>query len=112
MIVAILPDPTKAESLMNNLSEADFDLNDVSVIMKDAGLKNKIAPDALGPLKGVMAPQLGSALQTAGLPKDSIQQCEDAVAQGKAVVVMKIDPKYEASARQMFEDVSAEIVKV
>jgi hypothetical protein len=109
MILAILPDPSKAESLLNNLSEADFDPKDVSIIMKNTALKKKIAPDA-GPLKGVMAAQLSGALQKAGISQDQIQRCEAAVAQGKAVVAMKVDPKYEAAARQMFEDVSAEIV--
>ncbi len=111
MILAILPDPTKAESLLNNLSEADFDLNDVSVIMKDTSLRSKIAPDA-GPMRGVMAPQLSSALRSAGLSHDQVQRCEDAVAHGKAVVAMKVDPKYAAAARQMFEDISAEILRV
>jgi hypothetical protein len=110
MILAILPDPTKAESLLNNLSEADFDLKDVSVIMKDTALRNKIAPDA-GPMQGVMAPQLSSALHSAGVAQNQVQRCEDAIARGQAVVVMKVDPKYEAAARQMFEDISAQILK-
>jgi hypothetical protein len=111
MILAILADPTRAESLLNNLSEADFDLNDVSVILKDTALRDKLAPDA-GPLRGVMAPQLASALHNAGISQDQVQHCEDAIAHGKAVVAMKVDPKYEAAARQMFEDISAEILKV
>ena len=110
MILAILPDPGKAESLLNNLSEADFDLNDVSLIMKDAALKSKLAPDA-GPMRGVLAQQLSGALRSAGVSKDGLERCEAAVAQGKAVVAMKVGPKYEAAARQMFEDVSAEILE-
>jgi hypothetical protein len=111
VILAILPDPTKAEGLLNNLSEADFDLNDVSVIMKDTTLRNKLAPDA-GPMRGVMAPQLSSALRNAGVSPDQVQRCEEAIARGQAVVAMKVDAKYEAAARQMFEDISAQILKV
>ena len=110
MILAILPDPTMAESLLNNLSEADFDLNDVSVIMKDLALRDKIAADT-GPLRGVRAQKLSSALQSAGVSPDSAKRCAQAVADGKAVVTMKVDPKYEAAAREMFEDVSAEILE-
>jgi ABC-type cobalt transport system substrate-binding protein len=59
-----------------------------------------------------MAPQLASALTSAGVSQDQVQKCEDAVAQGKAVLVMKVDPRYEPAAREMFQDASAEILKV
>ncbi len=110
MIVAILPDASKAETLLNNLSEADFDLNDVSVILHDPVMRNKIAQDA-GPLRGVMPDQLSTALLKAGVSAKDVQQCADAVAHGKAVVAMKVDPKYESSAREMFQDMSADIVE-
>ena len=109
MILASLSDPAKAESLLNNLSEADFDINDVSVMMKDAELKNKIAGD-VGPLRGIQPLQLSSALQAAGASSGQIKLCMDAVAQGKAVVAMKVDPKYEAAARRMFQDLAAELL--
>jgi hypothetical protein len=111
MILAILTDPSQAEGLLNNLSEADFDLNDISVIMKDIDLRNKIAGD-VGPMQGVQAAQLPSALRKAGALQEHVQRCTDAVAHGKAVIAMKVDPKYEAAARQMFQDVLAEIIKV
>jgi hypothetical protein len=109
MILAIVPDSSKAESLLNNLSEADFDLKDVSVIMQDTVLRNKIAQDT-GPLKGVLPAQLSSGLNKASIAKDAAQRCTDAVKQGKVVVAMQVDPKYEAAAREMFKDVSAEIL--
>ncbi len=110
MIVAILPDASKAETLLNNLSEADFDLNDVSVILHDPATRNKIAHDA-GPLRGVLPDQLASALGKAGVSTAQARQCADAVVHGKAVIAMKVDPKYEASAREMFQDMSAEILE-
>ncbi len=110
MILAILPDAAKAETLLNNLSEAEFDLNDVSVVMHDVNMRDKIAKDA-GPLQGTKPEQLSAALQKAGVLKDHAQHCADAVAHGKAVVAMKADPKVAPAAREMFQDMSAEIVE-
>ena len=111
MILAILPDAMKAETLLNNLSEADFDLNDVSVIMQDANMRNKIAQD-VGPLKGIEVAQLSTALHDAGASQEQVQRCLDAVGKGKALVAMKVNPKYEPAASEMFQDQSAELLKV
>ena len=110
MILAILPDAMKAETLLNNLSEADFDLNDVSVIMQDATMRNKIAQDA-GPLKGIGVAQLSTALHDAGASQEQVQRCLDAIGKGKALVAMKVNPKYEPAAREMFQDQSAELIR-
>jgi len=110
MILAILADASKAETLLNNLSEAEFDLNDVSVIMHDIDLRNKIAKDA-GPLQGMKPEKLSDALRKAGISQDHAQHCSDAVTHSKVVVAMKTDPKYESAAREMFQDMSAEILE-
>ena len=111
MILAILPNTDDAESLLNNLSEADFDLNDVSVIMQNVALRNKIAAD-IGPLQGVLPSQFTSSLKKAGIAQDVAQRCDDAVKQGRVLIAMKVDSKYQAAARKMFEVASAEIVQV
>lgn len=110
MLLAILADASKAESLLNNLSEAEFDLNDVSVIMQDIVLKDKIAKD-VGPLRGTHPSKLHDALHQVGVSHDHAQRCADAVKAGKVVVAMKADPKYAPAAREMFTDISAEIVE-
>ncbi len=110
MILAILSDTSKTESLLNNLSEADFNLDDVSVLMQDSALRDKIAQDT-GPLKGLKPAQLPDALKKAGKSKGTAQHCSDAVHDGKVLVVMNVDPKYEQAAREMFKDMSAEILE-
>ena len=110
MILAILADASKVESLLNNLSEADFDINDVSVIMQDLQMRDKIARDA-GPLKGTKPPQLSKALKKAGRSADITQQCYDAISQGKVLVAMDVDPKYQPAALEMFRDMAAEILE-
>lgn len=110
MILAILPDASKAETLLNNLSEADFDIKDASVIMQDVALRDKIAKDT-GPLKGAKPAQLADALKKAGASDASLPRATEAVKSGKVLVAMKVDPKYEQAAVQMFTDMSAEIVE-
>ena len=110
MIIGIIPDASTAEILLNNLSEADFDLNDVSIIMQDVDTRNKIAKDG-GPLKGAKPAQLAAALKKAGASPASIQRGAEAVKSGKPLVAMKVDPKYEHAAREMFTDMSAEILE-
>ena len=110
MILAILPDVSKVETLLNNLSEADFDLSDVSVIMQETAARDKIARDT-GPLKGAKPAQFSEALKKAGISGASEKRCVDAVKSGKALVAMKVDPQYEQAAREMFADMSAEMVE-
>ncbi len=109
MILAILPDTSKTESLLNNLSEADFDINNVSVIMQDVGLRDKIAKDT-GPLKGIKPAKLSAGLKKAGASPDAIQRSTDAIQHGQVLVAMQVDPKYEQAARQMFSDMSAQML--
>lgn len=109
MLLAILPSASDAEKLLNNLSEADFNLDDVSVVMQDANLRNKIAKDT-GPLKGMQPTQMQAAL-SANLSHDALQRGMQAVNNGKVLVAMKVDPKYEAAAREMFTDMKAELLQ-
>ena len=109
MILAILPDASAAERLLNNLSEAEFHLQDISVILQDVGTRDKIAGDA-GPLKGVQPAQLVSQLKAAGVAESVARRCREALRSGKALVAMQVAPRYEPAAREMFEDASAEIL--
>ncbi len=109
MILAILPDASKAETLLNNLSEADFDLNDVSVVMQDVATRDKIAKDT-GPLKGTKPERVMDGLKKAGASPEGAHRGAEAVKAGKVLVAMKVDPKYEQAARQMFGDMSAEML--
>lgn len=110
MIWAILPDASNTETLLNNLSEAEFDLNEVSVVMQDMGLRNAIAGD-LGPLKGVELKKLEKTLIKLGLSDEGAASCNEAVIDGKVLVVMHVDDKYRPAALEMFQDHSAQLIK-
>lgn len=110
MLVGILPDISSAEILLNNLSEADFDLNTVSVIMQDVKMRDRIAKDT-GPLKGVQPTMIMDRLVKAGLTQTEAKLCSDALAQSKVLVAMSVSADLLASAKEMFMDQSAQIVK-
>jgi propanediol dehydratase small subunit len=110
MIVAILPDASRTEILLNNLSEAEFDLDDVSVIMEDVKQRTAIAKDT-GPLKRVGLPKIPQALRKAGVSSESAERCYQSVLNGKVLVVMNVAEPYRGAAEEMFQDHSAQLIK-
>ncbi len=110
MIVGIIPDASSAEILLNNLYEADFNLADVSLIMRDQSLRDKIAKDA-GPLKGVRYDQISARLVQAGLSAQEAAAYQNAVAQGKVLAALNITPDLIEAAKEMFTDQSGESIK-
>jgi len=110
MIVGILPDAATAEILLNNLAEADFSLEDVSVIMSDLGKRKAIAHDK-GPLKGATLSNVADRLAQAGLSEEDARLCRNAVAQGKVLLVMTVPPEAQKAAVEMFRDHAAEFIK-
>jgi hypothetical protein len=110
MLIGILPDASSAETLLNNLSEAEFDLNAVSIIMQDVKLRDKIAKD-VGPFKGIHPNKISAQLLKAGLNQTQVEFCVDALAKSKALAAMKVSPDLVSTAKEMFEDQSAQIIK-
>ncbi len=110
LIVGIIPDASTAEILLNNLSEADFNLADISLIMRDQKLRDKIAKDT-GPLKGVRYNQVSARLVRAGLSAQDAQAYQNAVTQGKVLAAMKTAPDVTEAAKEMFADQSGESIK-
>ena len=88
MIIGIVSKSSTAETLLNNLLEADFDLKDVSVIMKDVKTRDAIAQDA-GLLKGLVIADLDKRLAQVGLSKRDIKNYSGAVTQGKVLIVVE-----------------------
>ncbi len=110
MIWAIIPDVSSTETLLNNLSEADFDLDEVSVIMQDNAQRDVVAKD-IGPLQGVELKSLVKSLIKLGLSEEGAENCRDAVLNGQVLVVMDIPAEYLPVATEMFEDHSARLIK-
>ncbi|MFN8458767.1 MAG: hypothetical protein U0401_29635 [Anaerolineae bacterium] len=101
MLMGVLPDASSAETLLNNLSEADFNLADISIIMRDSKLQRAIAPDT-GPLQGAKLRNLVAKLRQAGLSPAEVEAYRAAVAQGKVLVAMIVPPEAQQAAAGMF----------
>jgi hypothetical protein len=110
MLIAILPNTSATETLLNNLSEADFDLAQVSVVMSDPKLRDAIAEDA-GALKGANLKNLAAQLVKAGWPQAETKPYVDAVAAGKVLVAIVTPPESEPAAKEMLQGHSAELIK-
>ena len=110
MLICILPDAATTEGLLNNLSEADFDLADVSIIMHDRIRRDAIAKDT-GPLQGVDLANLLARLAEAGLSQDAAQHCIQAITRGKVLVAMICSPELQPVAKEMLRDHSAHIIQ-
>jgi hypothetical protein len=110
MLLAILPNTSAVETLLNNLSEAEFDLAQVSVVMRDPKLRDAIAPDG-GPLKGAQQNDLAAKLAQVGLPQPDTKPYLEAVAQGKVLVAITAPPESQPAAKEMLQDHSAQLIK-
>ncbi len=109
MIVGLLPDVAAAEILLNNLSEAEFSLAEVSVISRDPKQRKAIAEEG-GPLQGANLSTLADRLVQAGLPAEEAKLCRNAVARGKVLIAMMVPPEAQKAAKEMFLDHQAEII--
>ena len=111
LVIGIVSKSSAVETLLNNLSEADFDLNDVSVMMRDSQARDAIAKDA-GPFKGLALADLADRLVHLGLSKPDAQKYTDAVVQGKVFVAIATPRESEHAAAEMLQDAYAELIKV
>ena len=110
MILAILKNTSNVETLLNNLSEADFDLADVSIVMSDMKKANAFKQNK-GPLSGIKPKGVEEALIKLGISKKEAKTCQDAVTNGSVLVVMKVADEYSQAAEEMFQDHSAQLIK-
>jgi hypothetical protein len=109
LVIGIFLKSAHVEMLLSNLAEADFDLKDASVVMRDRKARDAIAKDD-GPFKGIAPGTLGKQLSHVGLSKQDTQVCIDAVNQGKVLVGLMCSRESESAAVEMFQDHSAEFV--
>ncbi len=109
MLFGLFNNSSRVESLLNNLSEADFELGSVSVIMTDTATRDKIARD-VGPLKGVRPDQLAANLARLGLSKELSGHCVDMLQKGMILVAMNVPQAVMAAAKEMFQDQSGQII--
>jgi hypothetical protein len=111
MVIGIIPKSSSVETLLNNLKEADFDLEDVSVVMLDLKLRDTIARDR-GPFKGVHAAQLVERLAKLGMSPQEAKTYGDALTQGGVFVAIKVAKESEQAAKEMLQDYTPQNLRV
>jgi hypothetical protein len=109
MVIGILPDAATTETLLNNLAEAEFDLADVSVVMRDCKQRDTIADDA-GPLRGALPDRLAEHLTRAGLTTIETTGYVEAVRHDQVLVAIATTPLTTAAAREMLSDHTAQLI--
>ncbi len=105
MIIGIIATTDQASSLLDNLSEADFD--EVSVIMKDEQVRNTIAEDA-GPLKGITINSVANFLAKYDAKKPEIKNLTQALENGQILIAVQTDINSQESAKQMLQTYTAQ----
>lgn len=110
MIIGVV-NPSSVQTLLNNLSEADFDLKTVSVVMQDPKQRAKMAKDT-GPFKGITAATLGSKLAQLGMSAGDAKAYVDAVSKGGAFVAIAPPPASQQAALEMMNDYKPQLAKV
>jgi hypothetical protein len=110
MILAILKDTSSVQTLLNNLSEADFDLGTVSIVMSNVEQVKAFGQNA-GPLKGIKPGQVHHALVKLGISNERAKQCQDALTKGDVLLAMNIADEYSPAAEEIFQDHSAQLIK-
>lgn len=111
MVIGIVPNTSKTETLLNNLSEADFKLSDVSVIMSDPQKRNAIASDT-GPFKEASAADLPRRLVKHGVSQSQAIAYRDAVKKGGVFVAIASGKDSESAAIEMLKDYGSQLIKV
>jgi hypothetical protein len=110
MIIGVLPNAAAAETLLNNLAEAEFNLADVSVLMRDVKQRAAIAGDA-GPLRGTDWRELTQRLVAAGLTHGEARQYAAAIEHGQVLIAIATPQKIEPIAREMLQDHDAQLIQ-
>ncbi len=110
MLIAILENPSSAETLLNNLYEVDFEADEISLIMSDLKTRDMLTHDA-GPLKGVHPSKIASRLIEEGLTKSDVDLCVDAIGHGKILVAFNVPSGMASVIKEMLQDHSAKIIK-
>jgi len=110
IVIGVLPDAAASETLLNNLAEAEFDLADVSVLLRDVKQRAAIADDA-GPLRGTDWRELTRRLVEAGLTPSEAQPYVEAVEHGQVLIAIATSTKIEPVARELLRDHAAQLIR-
>src|ERR1700752_97001 len=97
MIIGIFTQVDDAEICLNNLVEADFQSNNISVVMKTPEEAKKIS-DTSGEFTGSSVDELVDRLTKLGLPKKNAKRYKDIIEAGGVFIAVSTENKGEGEA--------------
>ncbi len=110
-VTGLFADTSDAEGALDNLDEADFGAESVSVVAADPHAAATLS-DAPGPLGRIGPPELLAHLLQLGLGSAQFQVYADALKQGAICLVLFAPPGSEQSAAEIMTDQKASHVQV
>ena len=103
MVIGLLKDPQTAEETLTNLSEAEFDSKDISVLAKNTTVAHRIANPA-GPFEKVKSGDIGSRLELEGVSSTLATTFQEEVNSGGILVVIDGEPAADDVAEEMLKE--------
>lgn len=91
------------EVALNNLDEADFNLKDISVVMKDEKA-SRLVSDDVGPLKGVTKDTIKKKLKILGVSSDDINTYMIHIQNNEVLIAIEVTEDLVDNAKAMLED--------
>lgn len=110
MVIGILPSTSQAQTLLNNLYEADFDPKYISVAMIDEKSVQDLG-EVKGPLTGAFESVVGN-LNKLGLSSEDIKNYQTIVSSGGVFIAVSQSTSTDEAAKEMLQDMSAQNIQI
>ena len=111
MVLGLFQNVIDAEIALNNLSEADFNSQDISVIMEDIQAVKRIA-DVSGALTGTLDQNETQRLQKLGFTQGEVDNFQASLKVGGVIISIKAGPDSDKAAQEILADQKAQNIKV
>jgi hypothetical protein len=110
LVIGLFPSPTEAALCLDNLAEADFGPNVISLVMSHRADVAKLA-DSAGPLNAISVEDLPAALGRLGLSPKDAQSYRDGVLAGQVFIAVTAGGA-ASTVEEMLRDAGAVQVRV
>ncbi len=111
MIIGIFTQVDDAEICLNNLAEADFQSNNISVVMKDPEEAKKISYTS-GEFTGLSTDELIDRLIKLGLSKKNAKRYKDTLEDGGVfIAVATANSDQEKAVEEILKDQDGKLIK-
>ena len=111
LVIGLFPSAASAAQCLDNLAEADFSANDISLVMKTKSAVEEIS-DARGRLTGLQIADLARKLTELGRSAIDVQSYVQGVRDGGVFIAIDTsDDDVAAAAEEMLQDGNARHIR-